>query len=93
MSPQMIRPVFDPECRRVFHVDRQGARAHLVALEIWNRATGRDLHGRRLIIYRCLRCGGYHVATRLATTHGKRSGPVPETSSSMTIEPGSPPLL
>lgn len=66
MSPQMIRPVFDPECRRVFHVDRQGARAHLVALEIWNRATGRDLRGRRLTIYRCLRCGGYHVATRSA---------------------------
>ena len=76
MPPQMIRPVFDPECRRVFHVDRQGARAHLIALEIWNRATGRNLHGRRLTIYRCPRCGGYHVTTRPAAPPdaGRRTG-------------------
>ena len=61
---QFFLPAFDPECRRVFHADRQGAQAQLVALDVWNRATGRDLKGRRLVVYRCSRCWGYHVAAR-----------------------------
>lgn len=67
MWMHLIQPVFDPACRRVFHPDRQGALGHLVALEVWNRATGRDMRGRQLVVYRCARCGGYHVAARRAT--------------------------
>lgn len=66
MWTNLIQPMFDPACRRVFHPDRQGAQAHLVALEVWNRATSRDLRGRRLVVYRCPRCCGYHVAARFA---------------------------
>lgn len=82
MSHQMIRPVFDPECRRVFHVDRQGAQAQLVAMEVWNRATGRDLQGRRMVVFRCPRCGGFHVATRFVRTHAviSTTDPAPNTT-------------
>lgn len=77
MSPQMILPVFDPACRRVFHLDKLGAQGQLVALEIWNRATGRDLGARRLTVYRCTRCGGYHVAAKVVQpTPGFKQGPV-----------------
>ncbi|AMV39141.1 hypothetical protein [Planctomyces sp. SH-PL62] len=77
MSPQMILPVFDPACRRVFHLDKLGAQGQLVALEIWNRATGRDLGARRLTVYRCTRCGGYHVAAKVVQPAlGFKQGPV-----------------
>jgi len=72
MAPQMIIPTFDPACRRIFHADRQGAQAQLVAMEVWNRATGRDLGDRSLQVYRCVRCGGYHVAART-----RSAGPAP----------------
>ena len=72
MSPQMILPIFDPACRRIFHPDRQGAHGQLVAMEIWNRATGRDLGNRRLNVDRCPRCGGYHVAAKIVRARPKR---------------------
>jgi predicted RNA-binding Zn-ribbon protein involved in translation (DUF1610 family) len=65
MSNQIILPTFDPACRRIFHPDRQGAYGQLVAMEIWNRATGRDLGNRRLSVFRCPRCGGFHVAAKI----------------------------
>ncbi|WP_165250025.1 hypothetical protein [Paludisphaera soli] len=75
MSPQMILPMFDPACRRLFHADRQGAQGQLVAMEIWNRATGRDLGNRRLSVYRCPRCGGYHVAAKVVRTRSSCHSP------------------
>lgn len=59
---RMILPSYDPACGRVFHADRRGAEAHRVALEVWYRAVGRQIPGRRLTVYRCKRCAGYHVA-------------------------------
>ncbi len=76
MWTNLIQPKFDPTCRRVFHADRQGAQAQLVALEVWNRATGRDLGGRRLVVYQCPRCGGYHVAARFAPPPKRRQASV-----------------
>lgn len=73
MWTHLIQPVFDSGCHRVFYADRQGAQAHLVAMEVWNRATGRDLGGRRLVVYRCPRCGGFHVAARFAPVRKRRA--------------------
>lgn len=73
MWMHLIQPQFDPTCRRVFHPDRQGALAHLVAMEVWNRATSRDLRGRQLVVYRCPRCAGYHVAARFAIAEKSRA--------------------
>lgn len=88
MWMHLIQPVFDPACRRVFHPDRQGALAHLVALEVWNRATGRDLGDRRLVVYRCVRCGGYHVAARRAPEPGP--GPARRPSATVVAEDDGP---
>jgi len=63
-STRMILPSYDPACGRVFHADRKGAEAHRVAMEIWYRAVGREVPGRRLAAYRCKRCAGYHVALK-----------------------------
>jgi hypothetical protein len=73
MWTHLIQPKYDPACRRIFHPDKQGAQAQLVAMEVWNRATGRNLGGRRLVVYRCDRCGGYHVAARFAPAPKRRA--------------------
>ncbi len=89
MWTQLIQPTFDPRCHRVFYPDRQGAQAHLVAMEVWNRATGRDLGGRRLVVYRCPRCGGFHVAARFAPVRKRRSSePVVAGDDGATVDPG-----
>jgi hypothetical protein len=60
----MILPAHDPACRRLFHGDRLTAEGHRVALEIWLRATGRERENARVVVYRCRRCAGFHVARR-----------------------------
>jgi len=62
--PQLILPQADASCGKTFFPDRRTADGHRIALEVWNRATGRVREGYRLAVYRCKRCGGYHVAQR-----------------------------
>lgn len=62
--PQVILPQADAACGRTFFADRRTADAHRVGLEVWNRATGRERPGYRLSVYRCRRCGGFHLAQR-----------------------------
>ena len=59
-----IMPRADAACGRVFHPDRKTAEGHRIALELWNQATGHTREGRRLAVYRCGRCGGFHIASR-----------------------------
>jgi hypothetical protein len=59
-----IMPRADAACGKVFHPDRRTAEGHRIALELWNQATGHTREGRRLAVYRCGRCGGFHIATR-----------------------------
>ena len=59
-----IMPRADAACGRVFHPDRKTAEGHRIALELWNQATGHTREGHRLAVYRCGRCGGFHIATR-----------------------------
>ena len=61
---QWIIPRADAACGRAFHPDRKTAEGHRIALEFWIQATGRAREGRRLVSYRCGRCGGFHVANR-----------------------------
>src|SRR5262245_9313132 len=62
--PQLILPRPDPACGKVFYGDRRTADGHRIALEVWNQATGRSRVGYRLAVYRCRRCGGFHIAQR-----------------------------
>jgi hypothetical protein len=61
---QLILPKADASCGKVFYADRRTADGHRVALEVWNRATGRTREGYRLAVYRCKRCAGFHIAMR-----------------------------
>ena len=63
-QPQWILPRADARCGRVFHPERKGAEGYRVALEFWNRATGQQREGYRLAVFRCKRCGGFHVKNR-----------------------------
>lgn len=65
---RMVLPSRDPACGRVFHADRREAEAHRIALEVWYRAVGRVVPGRRLVVYHCKRCAGHHVAFRRIRT-------------------------
>ncbi len=62
--PQVILPQADAACGKTFFADRRTADDHRVGLEVWNRATGRQRPGYRLSVYRCRRCGGFHLAQR-----------------------------
>jgi hypothetical protein len=59
--PQLIQPQADAACGKTFFADRRTAEGHRIALEVWNRATGRCRPGYQLSIYRCRRCGGFHL--------------------------------
>ena len=61
---QLILPQADASCGKTFFPDRRTADGHRIALEVWNRATGRVREGYRLAVYRCKRCCGYHVGQR-----------------------------
>jgi hypothetical protein len=62
--PQLILPRADSACGKVFFSDRRTAAGHCIALEVWYRATGRVREGHRLAVYRCRRCGGFHVGQK-----------------------------
>ena len=62
--PQVILPQADAACGKVFFADRRTADGHRIALEVWNRATGRVRQGYRLAVYRCKRCAGFHIGQR-----------------------------
>ena len=58
---QIILPKADAGCGKVFHKDRESAQGHRVAMEFWYQATGRGREGCRLAVFRCKRCGGFHI--------------------------------
>jgi hypothetical protein len=60
----LILPQADPSCGKIFFPDRRTADGHRIALEVWNRATGRVREGYGLAVHRCKRCGGFHVSLR-----------------------------
>ncbi len=60
----LILPRADSNCGKAFFGDRRTADGHRVALEFWNRATGYRREGYQLAVYRCKRCGGFHVGQK-----------------------------
>lgn len=58
---QLILPQADAACGRPFYSDHRTADGDRIALEIWHRATGHLREGYRLAVFRCRRCGGYHI--------------------------------
>lgn len=62
--PKVILPQADAACGKTFFADRRTADGHRIGLEVWNRATGRQRPGYRLTVYRCRRCGGFHLGQR-----------------------------
>ena len=73
---QLILPQADAACGKLFFADRRTADGHRIALEVWNRATGRVREGYRLAVYRCKRCAGFHIGT--GPSIASRSAPVPD---------------
>jgi hypothetical protein len=61
---QLFLPQADAACGKIFFADRRAADGHRIAMEVWNRATGRGREGYRLAVYRCKRCAGFHVGQR-----------------------------
>ena len=61
---QLILACPDAACGKVFHEDRRTAEEHRVALDIWNRATGRARENHRLVVIHCKRCGGFHISQK-----------------------------
>jgi len=61
---QVILPRADAGCGKVFYRNRRTADGHRIALEFWNQATGRVRVDCRLSVYRCKRCGGFHVGQK-----------------------------
>lgn len=62
--PQLILPRADATCGKTFFADRRTADGHRIALEVWDRATGRAREGYRLAVYRCKRCAGFHIGRK-----------------------------
>ena len=67
VEAQVILPRADAECGKAFYRDRRTADWDRIALEFWNQATGRVRVDCRLSVYRCKRCGGFHVAQKRLT--------------------------
>ena len=61
---QLITPCADAGCGKVFFKARRIADEHRVVLNFWNQATGNLRQGYRLAVYRCKRCGGFHIAQK-----------------------------
>jgi len=61
---QLILPCADAACGKAFYHDRRTADQHRIALDFWNRATGHIRQGYRLAVYRCKRCGGFHIGQK-----------------------------
>jgi hypothetical protein len=62
--PQLILPRADAGCGKVFYEERRIADEYRIALEFWNRATGHIRKGFHLAVYRCKRCGGFHIGQK-----------------------------
>jgi len=60
----VILPRADAGCGKAFYLDRRTAEWHRIALEFWNQANGRGRADCRLSVYRCNRCGGFHVGQK-----------------------------
>jgi hypothetical protein len=77
-NPQVILPQADAACGKVFFADRRTADGHRIALEVWNRATGRVRQGYRLSVYRCKRCAGFHLGNKPADRNPIPAAPAPD---------------
>ena len=70
---QLILARRDAACGKVFHDNRRTAEEHRIALEIWNRATGRAKENCRLAVFHCKRCGGFHISQKRIDLLDKRT--------------------
>lgn len=61
---RLILPRADSGCGKAFYADRRTADGHRIALDFWNRATGCARQGYQLSVYRCKRCGGFHIGQK-----------------------------
>jgi hypothetical protein len=68
--PQVILPYADAACGKAFYRDRRTADWHRIALEFWNQATGHTRTDCRLTVYRCKRCGGFHISQKRVESPG-----------------------
>lgn len=84
--PQLILPQPDAACGKTFFANRQTAEGHRVALEVWDRATGRTRAGYRLVVYRCRRCAGFHIARRPVDRIRTRTVPLAERDRDETLQ-------
>jgi hypothetical protein len=75
--PQLILPIDDAGCGKAFYPDRRTADWHRIALEFWNQATGRVRPDCRLSVFRCRRCGGFHIGQRRVENVGDSATPTP----------------
>jgi len=73
VTHQIILPRADAGCGKVFYRDRRTADWDRIALEFWNQATGRLRVDCRLAVYRCKRCGGFHITHKRAENQGDSS--------------------
>ena len=62
--PQLILPRADAACGKVFYKERRTANEHRIVLNFWNQATGDLRKGYSLTVYRCKRCGGFHIGQK-----------------------------
>jgi hypothetical protein len=62
--PQLILPSADAGCGKAFYSERRTAADHRIALDFWNQATGHTRKGYQLAVYRCKRCGGFHIGQK-----------------------------
>jgi hypothetical protein len=63
-SDRLILPRADSGCGKAFYNDRRTAVWHRIALEFWKQATGGIREGYHLAVYRCRRCGGFHIGQK-----------------------------
>jgi hypothetical protein len=63
-NSQIIRPRADTACGKVFYEERRTADEFRIVLDLWNRAVGHVRKGYHLGVYRCKRCGGFHIAQK-----------------------------
>ena len=73
--PRLILPRADAECGKTFFEARRIADEHRIALEFWNRATGHIRKGYHLAVYRCKRCGGFHIGQKRIKRRSIRMDP------------------
>jgi rubrerythrin len=60
----LILPQADAGCGKVFYKERRRADEYRIALNFWNQATGDLREGYCLAVYRCKRCGGFHIGQK-----------------------------